>query len=754
MPFRSQAQRGYFHIAEAKGKLPAGITARWEKHTPKGKKLPKRVAKSAAAFLGLQLPANEDVSIEELLFKQALSVRLPHATAPHVPAPHIALRPHGGPLFGAPRLPHLEVPAPVRPSVVPDVPVSMPHVDPVLPTRLSTPMAPASPHVGPTVAPHVGPTAAPHAGPTAAPHAGPTAAPAGPVAAPAGPTAAPAGPVAVPAVPAALGPTAPGWARRTFDGVTGAVLSPGNLTGAVPGLGWTRHPLNVTARYLLDAGGLRAVGTGLVNDARRLWGGLRGTPSGVSGHGVFTRNGTAASGVTRAAGYGALGTIVPLAAEHLRGGEISPDSVRPQDTSFANRAYEGALGPLERLVGPRGLGLTGTTFTGDPYPENSPGPLDRIPRNFQDAGTVLGSVSGLWSPAMRRRIVGAGDVAGILGRATVRGIGTRSESGATSAEAGAVQSQTARELARHSISRLEEELAADPHGPRADARRALLERHRAAQPPVGGADPGSIADGGVVGGLVGAPAATPPATPPITTDSPHTPTVTPPGSPPATSVAPPAGGPAYPYGNFQEMASRNPWQTYGGAALTALPLLAMMFSGEDSPLRSLAPLMLGGGLLAGAHGLTGGDFSRLGDRQFWQNLWNSRPGGSHGAVSQDTTGRAPAPGGSPAAAPGTAPARTAAVPAAEINSALTTLRAAGGITPATLPQVTTLLQRMPRAQLQRLNDGVRTAGMPLMHGIVQRQIVNGFRESGVEIAPGEVDQLIQHWPQIAPTLGL
>ena len=43
MPLVSKAQRRYFHWAEAAGKLAPGTAAKWEAHTPKGKKLPERV---------------------------------------------------------------------------------------------------------------------------------------------------------------------------------------------------------------------------------------------------------------------------------------------------------------------------------------------------------------------------------------------------------------------------------------------------------------------------------------------------------------------------------------------------------------------------------------------------------------------------------------------------------------------------------------------------------------------------------------
>jgi hypothetical protein len=41
VPFKSQAQRRYFHWAESKGKLPKGTSAEWEEHT--SKKLPEKV---------------------------------------------------------------------------------------------------------------------------------------------------------------------------------------------------------------------------------------------------------------------------------------------------------------------------------------------------------------------------------------------------------------------------------------------------------------------------------------------------------------------------------------------------------------------------------------------------------------------------------------------------------------------------------------------------------------------------------------
>lgn len=43
MPFQSQAQRAYLHINE-----PA-VAAKFEEHTPKGKKLPKKVKKAKSS---------------------------------------------------------------------------------------------------------------------------------------------------------------------------------------------------------------------------------------------------------------------------------------------------------------------------------------------------------------------------------------------------------------------------------------------------------------------------------------------------------------------------------------------------------------------------------------------------------------------------------------------------------------------------------------------------------------------------------
>lgn len=79
MPFESKAQRRFFYAAESRGELPRGTAARWEKETPKGKKLPER-KKTAAYDVGVVVglakaitelqEKNEDtnfVSLKELM---------------------------------------------------------------------------------------------------------------------------------------------------------------------------------------------------------------------------------------------------------------------------------------------------------------------------------------------------------------------------------------------------------------------------------------------------------------------------------------------------------------------------------------------------------------------------------------------------------------------------------------------------------------------------------------------------------------
>ena len=64
MPIVSQAQRRWLHWAESEGKVPAGMSERWEDHTPKGKKLPERVMKKEAFFRGFEKRA-ADTLVEQ-----------------------------------------------------------------------------------------------------------------------------------------------------------------------------------------------------------------------------------------------------------------------------------------------------------------------------------------------------------------------------------------------------------------------------------------------------------------------------------------------------------------------------------------------------------------------------------------------------------------------------------------------------------------------------------------------------------------
>lgn len=61
MPLRSQAQRRWMHWAEGEGKVPPGTAERWEEHTPKGKKLPEKVMKKSAFFVGFSKRAAEQM---------------------------------------------------------------------------------------------------------------------------------------------------------------------------------------------------------------------------------------------------------------------------------------------------------------------------------------------------------------------------------------------------------------------------------------------------------------------------------------------------------------------------------------------------------------------------------------------------------------------------------------------------------------------------------------------------------------------
>jgi len=49
MPFKSEAQRRFFHAAKARGEIEPGVVKEWERHTPKDEKLPERVRSKEAA---------------------------------------------------------------------------------------------------------------------------------------------------------------------------------------------------------------------------------------------------------------------------------------------------------------------------------------------------------------------------------------------------------------------------------------------------------------------------------------------------------------------------------------------------------------------------------------------------------------------------------------------------------------------------------------------------------------------------------
>lgn len=48
MPFRSESQRRLFYAKARRGEISKATVKRWEKHTPKGRKLPKRVKHRSA----------------------------------------------------------------------------------------------------------------------------------------------------------------------------------------------------------------------------------------------------------------------------------------------------------------------------------------------------------------------------------------------------------------------------------------------------------------------------------------------------------------------------------------------------------------------------------------------------------------------------------------------------------------------------------------------------------------------------------
>lgn len=79
MPFKSEAQRRFFHAAEARGELPKGTAARWEDETPKAKRkrLPMHVKKTAAYEAGVIIGMAKAISeLQEQLDKtQVLSLK-------------------------------------------------------------------------------------------------------------------------------------------------------------------------------------------------------------------------------------------------------------------------------------------------------------------------------------------------------------------------------------------------------------------------------------------------------------------------------------------------------------------------------------------------------------------------------------------------------------------------------------------------------------------------------------------------------
>jgi len=64
MPFKSEAQRRFMYARHPK------IAKKWEKHTPKGKKLPKKIKKEKTAKEAFELKIH---NILELLFEAGIS---------------------------------------------------------------------------------------------------------------------------------------------------------------------------------------------------------------------------------------------------------------------------------------------------------------------------------------------------------------------------------------------------------------------------------------------------------------------------------------------------------------------------------------------------------------------------------------------------------------------------------------------------------------------------------------------------------
>jgi hypothetical protein len=53
MPFKSEAQRRFMYAAEARGEVPEGTAARWQKHT-KAKRLPEYAEQDEKAMRRLR----------------------------------------------------------------------------------------------------------------------------------------------------------------------------------------------------------------------------------------------------------------------------------------------------------------------------------------------------------------------------------------------------------------------------------------------------------------------------------------------------------------------------------------------------------------------------------------------------------------------------------------------------------------------------------------------------------------------------
>jgi len=78
MPFKSKAQRRKFHAMKDRGEISEKTVKRWEKHTPKGKKLPERVGKKAS-WENTRIPHPKAPAAAPNSWE---STRIPHPKAP------------------------------------------------------------------------------------------------------------------------------------------------------------------------------------------------------------------------------------------------------------------------------------------------------------------------------------------------------------------------------------------------------------------------------------------------------------------------------------------------------------------------------------------------------------------------------------------------------------------------------------------------------------------------------------------------